>query len=106
MAVGAKSRVLRESDLLSALGGPYHGYHESIYEKAAALVHAIIFNHAFFDGNKRTALYLVELLLKKSGYKLLGSDAEIYQNFCFVAAGKLSYEGLKEWLESIIVPLD
>lgn len=106
MAVGARSQVLRESDLLSALGRPYQGYHESIYEKAAALVHAIIFNHAFFDGNKRTALYLVELLLKKSGYKLLGSDSEIYRKFCLVAAGKLSYEGLREWLEGIIVSSD
>ena len=104
--MGAKSRVLKESDLLSALGRPYHVYHEFIHEKAAALVHAIIFNHAFFDGNKRTTLYLVELLLKKSRYKLLGSDSEIYQNFCLVAAGNLNYEGLKEWLESIIVPLD
>lgn len=106
MAVGARSRVLRESDLLSALGRPYHGYHESIYEKAAALVHAIIFNHPFFDGNKRTALYLVELLLEESGYELLGADPEIYRMFCLVAAGKLSYEGLREWLESSIVPLN
>ena len=106
MAVGARSRVLRKSDLLSALGRPYHGYHESIYEKAAALVHAVIFNHPFFDGNKRTALYLVELLLKKSGYKLLGSDSEIYRILCLVAAGELSYEGLREWLESKVVALD
>lgn len=68
LALGPESRVLRMSDLRSALGRPYHGYHEQIQEKAAALDEAVIVNHPFLDGNKRTAVYLVEVLLKERIY--------------------------------------
>ena len=87
------------SDLRSALGRPYHGYHEQIQEKAAALAEAVIVNHPFLDGNKRTAVYLVEVLLRKSGYKLLAPDIEIFNAFIQVANGTLDYCGLRKWFE-------
>ncbi len=106
LALGAKSRILKESDLLSALGRPYHGYHVGIHDKSAALVHSVIENHPFVDGNKRTALYLLELFLKKSGYRLQATDSELYEKFILVAKGRLDYEGLKKWLQAMIVHLD
>lgn len=93
-------------DLLSALGRPYHGYHARMHEKAAALVHAVIVNHPFVDGNKRTALYLIELLLKRSGYRLQAADLQLSEKLLLVAEGKLDYEGLKDWLETRIEHLD
>ena len=56
---------------------PYHGYHRLIHQKAAALVHAVVSNHGFADGNKRTALYLVELLVQRSGYVCLHGTAAL-----------------------------
>lgn len=41
-----------------------------IEQKAAALVQSIACNHGFNDGNKRTALIVMALLLERSGYKL------------------------------------
>jgi death-on-curing protein len=54
----------------SAIGRPYVGYYRRISEKAAALVQSMAGNHGFADGNKRTTLLLVHLLLTKSGYEL------------------------------------
>ncbi|WP_373636899.1 Fic family protein [Yoonia sp. BS5-3] len=47
----------------SGLSRPYSGYHRFIYSKAAALLHSMINNHGFTDGNKRTAWLLVEILI-------------------------------------------
>ena len=41
---------------MSAIGRPYHGCHRRIYRKAAAPLHAVVSNHGWVDGNKRTAL--------------------------------------------------
>ncbi len=53
---GGAPGILNPSAVESALARPYHGYHRHIHEKAAALVHGIVSNHGFVDGNKRTAL--------------------------------------------------
>lgn len=106
LALGTESRVLNENNLLSALGRPYHGYHLEIYDKVAALVHAVILNHPFIDGNKRTALYLAELLLERSGYRLDVDDLELFSKFILVAKGEMDCDGLLEWLRAVISPLD
>ena len=49
----------------SAITRPYDGHHRFIHQKAAALAHGVVCNQGFVDGNKRTALYLVELLARK-----------------------------------------
>ena len=63
---GGRPGILNEHAVRSALARPYHGYHRRIHEKAAALLHGIVSNHGFVDGNKRTGLYLIELLLRRS----------------------------------------
>jgi death on curing protein len=55
----------------SAIARPYSGYYRKIAEKAAALVQSMAGNHGFADGNKRTTLILVHLMLKKSDYELV-----------------------------------
>ena len=54
---GGDPGILNANALKSAIARPYHGYHRRIHKKAAALVHGIVSNHGFVDGNKRTALY-------------------------------------------------
>ena len=41
--------LLSRHALESALARPYDGYHRRIHEKAAALVHGIVSNHAYMD---------------------------------------------------------
>ena len=54
----------------AAVNRPYTGYHRPIYKKAAPLIEAVVANHGFVDGNKRTALLLCYLLLERSGFGL------------------------------------
>lgn len=69
---------IRSIELLhSALGRPYSGYYRSIYRKAAALIESLAQNHAFIDGNKRTALLAVDLLIRQSGYRYKQSLDEV-----------------------------
>ncbi len=60
-------------------------------------MHGIVSNHGFADGNKRTALNLVELLVQRSGYEFVESDEIVADTITAVARGKLEYEDLAEW---------
>ena len=96
------------SAIKSAIARPYHGYHPRIDQKAAALVHGIVSNHGFVDGNKRTAVYLVEVLAGRSGYRLVVEDPLLADVVTDVARGDLDYEELATWfkgrLESVAEP--
>ena len=61
------------------------------------LVHGIVSNHGFADGNKRTALYLVELLVQRSDYDFIEDDEVVAETITSVARGEISYEDLAEW---------
>lgn len=94
---------MNEDAILSAIARPYHGYHRCIYQKVAALLHGIVSNHGFVDGNKRTALYLVELMVQRSGYEFVEDDMVIVETITSVAQGETSYEELTEWFRERLV---
>lgn len=54
----------------SAIARPYSGHHRPISNKLSALVESVACNHGFVDGNKRTAVILMDLLIHKSGYEI------------------------------------
>jgi death on curing protein len=88
----------------SALARPYSGYHRSIERKAAAVLHSIVGNHGFLDGNKRTAWLLVELLINRSGYFLDIPDHERVDDLVVsVAAGTTSFDQLVDWFKPRLV---
>lgn len=88
----------------SALGRPYSGYHRLIYQKSAALLHSIVSNHGFVDGNKRTAWLLVEILIDRSGYVLNVPDDEPIDDLVVgVASGQIDFDGLAEWFKVRLV---
>ena len=70
-----------------------------IHQKAAALVHGIVSNHGFSDGNKRTSLYLVELLVQRSGYEFDEDDEVVADIITSVARGETDYDELAQWFE-------
>ena len=102
---GGAAGTVNEHAIRSALASPYHGYHRRIHEKAAAVVHGIVSNHGFADGNKRTALYLVELLALRSGYEFAEDDEVIADTITSVARGETDYEDLVEWFRPRLVRL-
>ena len=76
MQFGGRPGVREVSTLQAAIARPYNGYFRKIEEKAAALVDSVARYHAFADGNKRTSLILLLLLLDRSGYRLVGLGGE------------------------------
>lgn len=94
---GGAPGIVSSHSISSALARPYDGYHRLIHQKAAALVHGIVSNHGFTDGNKRTALFLVELLVQRSGYVFIENDDVVADTIISVARGEIGYEKLAEW---------
>ena len=103
LLVGGAPGIVNEHSIRSALARPYHGYHRRIHEKAAAVVHGIVSNHGFADGNKRTALYLVELLAQRSGYEFVEDDEVVADTITSVAQGETGYEELAGWFRARLV---
>ena len=67
------------------------------------MVHGIVSNHGFADGNKRTALYLVELLAQRSGYEFVEDDEVVADTITSVAQGETGYEELAGWFRARLV---
>ncbi len=85
----------------SAIARPYSGYYRHIAKKGAALLQSVASNHGFIDGNKRTALILVNLLVRKSGYTLTNGDPNkaLEKAILAVVKRELDFEALVRWFE-------
>ena len=86
----------------SAIARPYCGYYPRIAQKAAALVQSVATNHGFSDGNKRTALILLNLFLFKSGYDLVAArgerlDEAVETVILGAVTHRLSFDDLVAW---------
>ena len=67
-------------------------------DKAAALMHSLVSNHPFVDGNKRVGAMAAELFLAVNRVQLVASDAEIVSTTLAVARGEVSTEALAIWI--------
>jgi death-on-curing protein len=83
---------------LEAYGNP------DIANLAAANAVGIARNHAFLDGNKRTAWVAAETLLLKNGYQLVASDRDGVTIMLAVADGTMSEPELAIWLRAYMRP--
>lgn len=95
--------------LLSALGRPQnlatYG-NPDIADLAATYASGIARNHAFLDGNKRTAWVVAEIFLLKNGYELIADDREGVTTMLAVADGTMSEPELALWFRTYIRPLN
>ena len=106
---GGRVGILNPGLVQSAIARPYSGYYRSIQRKAAALLHALARNHGFADGNKRTCLLLVHLLLDRSGFTLHAPslaqlNAELEQLIVDSAEGRKSVNEIAAWFEKRVRP--
>jgi death on curing protein len=70
---------IRDQGLLeAALYRPQTGYYADLIEEAAALWESLAQNHAFIDGNKRTAFAAVFTFLAINGAELRASARAAY----------------------------
>ena len=65
--------------------------------KAAALMHSLVMNHPFVDGNKRIGAMAAELFLRANGVDLVAPDEELIGLTLAVARGEVSAEALAIW---------
>jgi death on curing protein len=105
LTYGGRAGIVSFASIESAIGRPYSGYHRPIHLKAAALLHALIQNHGFVDGNKRTALIVTLLMIERSGYRLhLDGNERIDDTVVSVAEGETSFDGLAAWFKLRLQP--
>ena len=98
MSYGGRAGINSLHLIQSAIARPYSGYHLPISNKAAALLEAVVQNHGFVDGNKRTAWLLVEILIARSDYVLsIPDDAPIDDLVVAVADGSVGFDELRGW---------
>lgn len=65
--------------------------------KAAALVHSLVLNHPFVDGNKRAGAASAELFVMVNGWALVASDLDMEALILDVAKGEVEVEALAIW---------
>jgi death-on-curing protein len=84
---------------LSAYGSP------DAADLAAAYTFGIARNHAFLDGNKRTAFVVALVFLLKNGFELIANDREGVAAMLAVAEGSMSEMELAIWFRGYIRPI-
>jgi death-on-curing protein len=108
---GGADGVRDEGLLDSALGRPrnrfaYDDPTPTVPELAASYAYGISRNHAFIDGNKRTAAVVCETFLALNGMALDATDVELYPVFLALAAGTITESELAVWLTARSKPTD
>ena len=66
-------------------------------DKAAALLHSLVMNHPFVDGNKRVGAMAAELFLAINGTELTASDGDLVDLSLAAARGHVNAEAIAIW---------
>ena len=74
--------------------------------KAAALLHSLVLNHAFVDGNKRVGAHAAVLFLLVNGTGLIAAPAALAEVTLTTARGEMSAEALAIWFRQRSRPLE
>ncbi|RWM38803.1 type II toxin-antitoxin system death-on-curing family toxin [Mesorhizobium sp.] len=91
-AQGLRDENALESALARAENKANYG-DPTIEDLAAAYIFGIARNHAFVDGNKRTAIVAAGAFLIINGYGLTADNGTIYEFVMGVAAGEIDEAG-------------
>jgi death-on-curing protein len=100
------SHGLRDLGLLeSAISRPQASYggqdlYKGVFLKGAALVHSLLLNHQFVDGNKRTAMFSVMTFLELNGYKFVAEQKDVVDAALWIENKKPELEEIAKWLKN------
>lgn len=100
-STGARDPGLLESAIprpRASFGG--QDLHPDLWSKAAALMHSLIKNHPFIDGNKRTAVTAAGIFLELNGRTLTASNEEVLNFARQVAVKETELEEIAAWLQA------
>jgi death-on-curing protein len=96
---------LRDLGLLeSAVARPHASFagedlYPDLWSKAAALMHSLIKNHPFVDGNKRTAITAAGIFLALNGHALRARNEELAAFTERAATGAAGLAEIATWLQ-------
>lgn len=99
------SHGLRDLGLLdSAVARPQASFggedlYPKLFLKAGALVHSLLRNHSFVDGNKRTSMYAGMTFLELNGYRFEAEQKEVVMFALKIENERLSVEEIALWFE-------
>ena len=74
--------------------------YKTIYDKAAALVHSLLMNHQFVDGNKRTAMFSVMTFLELNGQVFTAKQKEVVEYALYIENSHPEIEEISLWLKN------
>jgi death-on-curing protein len=77
-----------------------------IPDKVAALMHSLVMNHPFVDGNKRVGAHSAIAFLIVNGFAPEFSPAELVEVTLATARGEMSAEALAIWIRQRARELD
>lgn len=103
-AFGLRDDNALKSALARAENKAHYG-DPTIQELAAAYVFGIARNHAFVDGNKRTAIVAAGAFLIINGYALTADNGTLYEFVMGVAAGEIDEIGATAFLRDHTEPV-
>lgn len=98
---GGPAGIRDEGVLESALARPLNRWHygtTDLPSLAAAYAFGIARNHAFVDGNKRTAFAAMMVFLRRNQIPFAPSQADATAVMLALAAGEITEEGLARWI--------
>lgn len=96
---------IRDLTLLqSALARPMATFdnndlYPDLFAKAASLMHSLIKNHPFTDGNKRTAIAAASIFLLRNNYSLKASNKELEGFTLKVASENVELQEMTYWFK-------
>ena len=91
---GIRDETLLDSALAKPLNVFAYANQPDIFRLAASYAFGIARNHAFVDGNKRTALVVSLTFLDRNGWDIVASKQDLYFTFLHLADGSLTEDEL------------
>jgi len=70
----------------------------TIWNKAAALIHSLVKNHPFDDGNKRTAYYSTKRFLFINGWQLVAKKEDVIRFMVSLDVKNFSLLTIERWV--------
>lgn len=81
----------------SSFGG--NDLYPTIFDKASVLMHSLILNHSFIDGNKRTGTVSMLVFLEVNGYRIQVTQKALVNTALGVESKKINTEKLAAWIK-------
>jgi death-on-curing protein len=108
---GGSHGVRDLNGLLAAVGRPQGSFDDQelypdLFSKAAALMDSLIRNHPFTDGNKRTGVTAAGLFLRRNGYNLTATNADLVEIAMGIARSQYTLEEITSWLQDNSQPIE